>query len=120
MYSSSARSSASEERTMKRKLLIPAAALSAWLLMVMPVQAATFQVVVNAGNPARTISKTALQDYFLGKATRWPDGTTVVALDQRESSAVRADFSKAILGKTVANVKSYWLTIVFAGRGVPP
>jgi len=82
--------------------------------------AAQFQVIVNASNSINSISKTMLQDYYLGKATRWANGTTVVAVDLTEHSDVRADFSKTVLAKTVGNVKSYWLTIIFAGRGVPP
>jgi len=82
--------------------------------------AADFQVVVNASNSASSISKTTLQDFYLGKATRWSNGTAIAAVDRDEHSDVRATFSKVALGKTVANVKSYWLTIVFAGRGVPP
>jgi len=102
---------------MKRKGLVFALLTVA---LTLPASAARYQVIVNESNPAGAIDKTTVQDYYLGKATRWSDGTTVAAVDLEESSAVRADFSKEVLRKPVANVKSYWLTIIFSGRGVPP
>jgi ABC-type phosphate transport system substrate-binding protein len=82
--------------------------------------AAGFQVIVNADNPATSISSQNAQDFFLGKSKKWSDGTAAVPVDQLEKSAVRAEFSQAVLKKKVEAVKSYWLTIIFSGRGTPP
>ncbi len=82
--------------------------------------AANFQIVVHAGNPVTTIKRPLLRDYFLGRATRWIDGSAVKPIDLAESSDVRAQFSKEVLGKDTAAVKSHWLSMVFAGRGTPP
>lgn len=82
--------------------------------------AAGFQVIVNADNPVTTISAQTAQDFFLGKTKKWSDGTAAVPVDQLEKSAVRAEFSQTVLKKKVEAVKSFWLTIIFSGRGTPP
>jgi len=82
--------------------------------------AAGFQIIVNADNPATSIDAATAQNYFFGKSTRWSDGTTVVPIDQLEKSAIREEFSKTTLKKRVEAVKSYWLTMIFSGRGTPP
>lgn len=79
-----------------------------------------FQVIVHADNPTTEISRAELRDYFLGRATRWPHGAAVRPIDLPESSPVREEFSRAVLGKEIPAVRSYWLTMVFAGRGTPP
>lgn len=79
-----------------------------------------YQVVVNSKNPITSISRATIRSYYMGKATRWPDGSAVKPIDLSETSDVREGFSKAVLGKDVPSVKSYWLTMVFAGRGTPP
>jgi ABC-type phosphate transport system substrate-binding protein len=100
---------------MKRFLLI------VLLLVGTPsAMAATFQVIVNADNPATSLPAKTVQDFFLGKTTKWSDGTIVVAIDQIEKSAVREAFSNTVLKKKVEAVKSYWLTMIFSGRGTPP
>jgi ABC-type phosphate transport system substrate-binding protein len=82
--------------------------------------AAGFQVIVNADNPVASISSQTAQDLFLGKTKKWGDGTPAVPVDQLEKSPVRAEFSQAVLKKKVEAVKSFWLTIIFSGRGTPP
>jgi ABC-type phosphate transport system substrate-binding protein len=95
-------------------------ALFLFALAVPSFAAEGYQVIVNANNPVTSISKATLRNYFLGKSTRWPDGTAVKPIDLSESSEVRAQFSKRVLGKQTAAVKSYWLSLIFAGRGTPP
>jgi ABC-type phosphate transport system substrate-binding protein len=82
--------------------------------------AAGFQVIVNADNPVASITSQTAQDFFMGKSKKWSDGTPAAPVDQLEKSAVRASFSQDVLKKKVEAVKSYWLTIIFSGRGTPP
>jgi hypothetical protein len=56
----------------------------------------------------------------LGNASRFPDGTQAVPLDQIEGSAVRDEFYTNIIGKTAAQMKAHWSKIIFTGRGLPP
>ena len=44
----------------------------------------------------------------------------VEPVDQTDDSPIRERFSRDVLGKTVAQSKSYWQSQVFSGRAVPP
>jgi ABC-type phosphate transport system substrate-binding protein len=77
-------------------------------------------VVVSAKNPVGTLSKSQVEDLFLGKTIRFPDGAIAVAIDQAEGSAVRDEFYNKIFGKSAAQIKAYWSKIIFTGRGQPP
>ena len=79
-----------------------------------------YQIVVNAANSAGSLSKEKLAAYFLKKETRWGDGTKVAVVDRAPGAAVRAAFSKSVLGKDVAAVKSYWQRLLFSGKETPP
>lgn len=83
-------------------------------------EAATFKVVVNPANRASTISRAELSSILLKKQARWVDGTPVQPVDQAEQSRARESFTKAIHGKSVMAVKSYWQQQIFSGRDVPP
>jgi hypothetical protein len=81
---------------------------------------AELKIIVHAGNAARVVDKGFLSDAFLKKVTRWPSGETIRPLDQRPGTAVRRSFTRAILKRTVAAVRSYWQQRIFSGRDVPP
>lgn len=79
-----------------------------------------YQIVVNAANPTGSLSKEKLAAYFLKKETRWGDGSKVAVVDRAPGAAVRAAFSKSVLAKDVAAVKSYWQRLLFSGKETPP
>ena len=79
-----------------------------------------FQIVVNAANPAGSLSKEKLAAYFLKKEARWSDGTKIAVVDRNPGAAVRVAFSKSVLAKDVAAVKSFWQRQLFSGRETPP
>jgi hypothetical protein len=82
--------------------------------------AAELKVITHPSNAARGVEKGFLADAFLKKVTRWPSGETIRPLDQRPDTAVRRSFSRGILKRTVAAVRSYWQQRIFSGRDVPP
>jgi len=43
-----------------------------------------------------------------------------VPVDQAERAPVRQSFSRDVIGKPPAAVKSYWNQLVYSGRSVPP
>lgn len=57
---------------------------------------------------------------FLKKVTTWGHGGVIRPVDLALDSPVRRKFSEEVLRRSVSAVRSYWLQIVFAGRGVPP
>ncbi len=79
-----------------------------------------YRIVVNAGNSANSLSKEKLAAYFLKKETRWGDGTKIAVVDRNPGAAVRVAFSKSVLAKDVAAVKSFWQRQLFSGRETPP
>ena len=82
--------------------------------------AADVVAVVSAKNPATTLSKNQVVDIFLGKASRFPDGSQAVPIDQVEGSAVRDEFYLTYAGKVPSQLKAYWSKVIFTGRGEPP
>ncbi|MBI5890963.1 MAG: phosphate ABC transporter substrate-binding protein [Nitrosomonadales bacterium] len=77
--------------------------------------------VVSARNPVTaTLSNNQVVDIFLGKASRFPDGSQAVPIDQSEGSAVRDEFYLKFTGKSPAQIKAHWSKIIFTGRGRPP
>ena len=76
--------------------------------------------VVSAKSPVTTLSKDQVVDIFLGKASRFPDGSPAVPIDQVEGSAARDEFYLKSAGKSPAQLKAHWSKIIFTGRGQPP
>jgi ABC-type phosphate transport system substrate-binding protein len=102
-----------------KNLLVTALAL--FLLFAVPRSyAAGVKLVVHASNGADSITRAKAADLFLKRVTRWENGRTVTPVDQSEKSSLRATFSKELLGKEVAWVKSYWQKMIFSGRATPP
>jgi len=96
------------------------AALALALSLVANAAAADVVVVVSSTSAITTLSKAQVTDIFLGKVSRFPDGTPAIPIDQVEGSPVRDEFYVTYAGKSPAQVKSYWSKIIFTGRGQPP
>ncbi len=79
-----------------------------------------FCVIVNAANPAVTMTRAQVARFFLKEDTTWPDDRPVDPVDLAPTSPVRARFSKAVLGRSVKAVEAYWHRKVFRGEDVPP
>jgi ABC-type phosphate transport system substrate-binding protein len=84
----------------------------------------SFQVIVASGNPATTIKRQELAQFFLKKKSRWSDGREVVPVDQTARSTVRGAFTRSVLAaegmEHLSEVESFWLQQVYSGRGTPP
>jgi ABC-type phosphate transport system substrate-binding protein len=84
------------------------------------VAAAQIVTVVSTKSPVTTLSKIQVEDIFLGKASRFPDGSQAVPINLVEGSAARDEFYLTLAGKSPAQVKAHWSKIIFTGRGQPP
>jgi ABC-type phosphate transport system substrate-binding protein len=82
--------------------------------------AADVVAVVSAKNPVTALSKNQVMDIFLGKTSRFPDGSQAVPIDQVEGAAARDAFYASFAGKSPAQLKAHWSKIIFTGRGQPP
>lgn len=76
--------------------------------------------VVSAASTVTALRKDQVADIFLGKVSRFPNGTPAVAIDHAEGSPVRDEFYVTYAGKSPAQIKSHWAKIIFTGRGQPP
>lgn len=76
--------------------------------------------VVSAKSPIAHLDSAQVADIFLGKTSRFPDGSIAVPVDLGEDSPVRDKFYAQFTGKSPAQVKAYWSKIIFTGRGQPP
>jgi ABC-type phosphate transport system substrate-binding protein len=79
-----------------------------------------YRIIVHPQNPRVTIDREWVAQTFLKKVATWSHGGVVHPVDLRADSPIRRKFSEDVLGRSVAAVRSYWLQIIFAGRGVPP
>lgn len=76
--------------------------------------------VVSAKSPVTSLNSSQVADIFLGKTSRFPDGTHAVPIDLAEDSPLREKFYAQFTGKSPAQVKAHWSKIIFTGRGQPP
>jgi ABC-type phosphate transport system substrate-binding protein len=76
--------------------------------------------VVSAKSRVTSLSANQVADIFLGKTSRFPDGTQAIPIDQTEESPARERFYAVFTGKSAAQVKAHWSKIIFTGRGQPP
>ncbi|HEY0971961.1 MAG TPA: substrate-binding domain-containing protein [Gemmatimonadales bacterium] len=83
-------------------------------------QAQDYTIVVNAANPAASLTKAQASDLLLKKAAKWPHGAAAQPVDQQKSAAVRDAASRAIHGRPTSAIASYWQQQIFAGKDVPP
>ena len=93
------------------------------VLLVLPAEAkrgGMFKIVVHPEVGIRSLTKAQLREFFLKRKAKWPNGKPVIPVDQKGTTAVRADFTKTVHGKTVRAVKRYWQQQVFSGANVPP
>lgn len=79
-----------------------------------------FVVIVHPENPAEEIDRDFLRNAYLKKSTEWGDGTTIRPVDLTTSYSAREQFTRQVIRKTPAQLKSYWNQRIFSGKGVPP
>jgi ABC-type phosphate transport system substrate-binding protein len=99
---------------------IKSGALALALTLLVKTVTADVVAVVSSTSTITSLSNAQVTDIFLGKVSRFPNGTLAVPIDQVEGSAARDEFYATIAGKSPAQIKSLWAKIIFTGRGQPP
>jgi ABC-type phosphate transport system substrate-binding protein len=79
-----------------------------------------FKIIVNPKNPVASIERDTLRNAFLKKKLRWSSGETIRPIDLSSKFTVREIFTRGVLKKTPAQLKTYWAQQIFSGKGVPP
>jgi ABC-type phosphate transport system substrate-binding protein len=82
-------------------------------------------VIVNKANTVGSISKAELSHIYLGKRKTWVTGDIVRPCDLQEPGVEEeltsmSLFSARYLNKDIATLKSYWIKMIFSGKGQPP
>ncbi len=83
-------------------------------------RAADIVPVVSAKSHVRELNPDQVADIFLGKTSRFPDGTQALPIDQSEESPARERFYAQLTGKSPAQLRAYWAKTISTGRGHPP
>ncbi len=93
-----------------------------WLGLAAPLHASSleFKVIVHPDNPVTAIDRSFLRDAFLKTAVTWPHGPAIRPIDLPASVPARESFTREVLKKTPAQLRSYWSQHIFSGTGVPP
>lgn len=78
-----------------------------------------FKVIVHPDNPSDAVSRDFLRDAYLKKETEW-HGHTLRPIDLTLKHGVREQFTKDVIRKSVAQLRTYWTQQVFSGKGAPP
>lgn len=65
--------------------------------------------VVNKENPITEITLEELSDYYFKRRLRWPSGTKVQFIDQKENSP-RKELFLSLIGKTQREVDLIWIS----------
>src|ERR1700733_2009579 len=99
---------------------IKSAALALALTLAVNIATADVVAIVSSTSTVTSLSNAQVTDIFLGKVSRFPNGTLAVPIDQAEGSPARDEFYVLYAGKSSAQVMSYWAKIIFTGRGQPP
>jgi len=81
---------------------------------------ATFKIIVNPKNPIGSIRRDFLREAFLKKEETWSDGDTIRPIVLSSRFPVRDQFTRDVLKKTPAQLRTYWNQQIFSGKGVPP
>src|SRR5688500_4251521 len=76
--------------------------------------------VVSARSSITQLNANQVADIFLGKSSRFPDGSVAMPIDLSEESPLRERFYTVLTGKSPAQLKAHWSKIIFTGRGQPP
>lgn len=77
-------------------------------------------IIVNPSNGISSLSEQDAKRIFLGKSKKFASGTKAAPVDAKEGNPPRDVFYSSVLGKNAAQVKAYWSTMIFSGKGTPP
>lgn len=100
------------------KGVMSALVAAAIVLAPAALRAQDFKVVVNSGNAVDALSSDEASKLFLKQTAKFANGTAAAPADQK--GGVRAAFTKAVHGKPVNAIDTYWQQQIFSGKEVPP
>lgn len=93
-----------------------------FVLLLMPLLAAAESIVVvaNPDSGVTTLSRNEVINIFLGSFRQLPSGLVASPVDLPPGHPVRAEFYRRLVGKSPAEISTYWARLVFSARTRPP
>ncbi len=82
----------------------------------LPAQA-DIAVVLHQAQGVESLSRVEVINIFMGRYRRLPAGESAAPADLEP---LKARFYRALLGKDLAEINSYWARLVFSGQASPP
>jgi len=80
---------------------------------------ADVSVIVNKSNTV-DIPVEDIKRLFLGKQSEFSNGSEAIPVNLSVGNGSRVEFDESVLGRSSAQVQSYWSKLVFTGKGTPP
>lgn len=77
-------------------------------------------VITNRLTAVDKVEPDQVTQIFLKQIQTWPDGKTIVPVDIKEGSPLRAEFYSKITGRSTGQLRAYWARQAFTGMGFPP
>jgi ABC-type phosphate transport system substrate-binding protein len=77
-------------------------------------------VVVNPGSGVDALDASQVKKIFMAKTKKFPNGSSVVAIDQDSSNGAYVSFYDKVAGKSPAKMNKYWVKLTFTGKAEAP
>jgi ABC-type phosphate transport system substrate-binding protein len=79
-----------------------------------------FVVIVNTGNPVKSLTPVELRRIFMKQSRMWPHGEAIVPVDWDSTHYLRSVFSRDALDRTVREMQEYWVQQSMTQGLTPP
>ncbi|WP_416305614.1 phosphate ABC transporter substrate-binding protein [Neptunicella sp. SCSIO 80796] len=89
------------------------------LLLSSIVAHAEVVVVVAKSSSLKNLDPQSIANIFLARTKQFPNGEKATPVEIKRGD-MRSGFYQTISGKTPMQLKAYWTTLVFTGKGKPP
>lgn len=78
-----------------------------------------FSIIVSKQSNIQQMSNKDVSRVFLSKTKELPNGQKAITIEPNEKEYQELFYEK-ICGKTQKQIKRYWATVLFSGKGQPP
>ena len=79
-----------------------------------------FVIIVNKSNPIASLPVTELQRVFRKQTRMWRHGESMVPVDWDATSAVRQEFTRLVMGRSVREMSDFWIQQSITQGLAPP
>ncbi|NOX09342.1 MAG: phosphate ABC transporter substrate-binding protein [Gammaproteobacteria bacterium] len=81
---------------------------------------ADIAVITNPATEIDSLTVKQIKSIFMVRNKKFPDGNSVIPVDQNAKNLIRIHFNKQILGRSESQIRAYWGKMIFSGKKKPP